>query len=320
MKIKHPKIETIDNIYINFIDVEQFDWIAKNAEIYFTSNNKNYIAYAYIARNDSDGSLLFQLLDIKEVWFMFKKFNKKQIFIFSGIILSVILLVFIVIFWINKSKNKIEDTGIKIAEESTSTTSKNEIITVSKTNEEKETELETTTEKEKITTEEEKETTELTVTTTNPTTTAKPTEPVTQPVKEVVTNPPTTVVNNNQYRDPYTGDIISKEEYDSIMNEMNNPEPATTSTPKENIYVLNDDGTLNFKKSKIYNLDDKINNFILESNELKNLLKKDYYNIIYIESHLNSFGMLSFFLDFNDNTDKGFKIEDGNFIELNKIN
>ena len=29
---------------------------------------------------------------------MFKKFNKKQIFIFSGIILSVILLVFIVIF------------------------------------------------------------------------------------------------------------------------------------------------------------------------------------------------------------------------------
>ena len=104
------------------------------------------------------------------------------------------------------------------------------------------------------------------------------------------------------------------------MNEINNPEPTTTSTPKENIYVLNDDGTLNFKKSKIYNLDDKINNFILESNELKNLLKKDYYNITYIESHLNSFGMLYFFLDFNDNTDKGFKIEDGNFIELNKIN
>ena len=253
---------------------------------------------------------------------MLKKFNKKQIFIFSGIILSVILFVFIVIFCINKSKNKIEDIGIKIAEESTNnTTSEKEIVTKSKTDEGKETELETTREKEKITTKEEKETTELTVTTTNPPTTATPTKAVTQPVKEVVTNPPTTATNNNnQYRDPYTGDIISKEEYDSIMNEMNNPEPATTSTPKENIYVLNDDGTLNFKKSKIYNLDDRINNFILESNELKNLLKKDYYNIIYIESHLNSFGMLSFFLDFNDNTDKGFKIEDGNFIELNKIN
>ena len=193
---------------------------------------------------------------------MFKKFNKKQIFIFSGIILSVILLVFIVIFCINKSKNKIEDTG----EESTnSTTSKKEIVTESKTNEEKETELETTTEKEK-------EPTELIIATNNPPTTAKPTEPVTQPVKEVVTNPPTTVVNNNQYRDPYTGDIISKEEYDSIMNEINNPEPTTTQAPQENVYVLNDDGTINFKKSKINNIDDgKFIDYVYESRELKNI-------------------------------------------------
>lgn len=42
MKIKHPKIETIDNIYINFIDVEQFDWIEKNAEIYFTKMVARY--------------------------------------------------------------------------------------------------------------------------------------------------------------------------------------------------------------------------------------------------------------------------------------
>lgn len=66
MKIKHPKIETIDNIYINFIDVEPFDWIAKNCEIYFTSNDKNYIAYAYIASDDIENSLYFELLDIKE--------------------------------------------------------------------------------------------------------------------------------------------------------------------------------------------------------------------------------------------------------------
>ena len=220
---------------------------------------------------------------------MLKKFNKKQIFIFSGIILSVILFVFIVIFCINKSKNKIEDTGIKIAEESTNnTTSEKEIVTKSKTDEGKETELETTTEKEKITTKEEKETTELTVTTTNPPTTATPTEAVTQPVKEVVTNPPTTTAvvtnnNNNQYRDPYTGDIISKEEYDSIMNEMNNPEPTTTQAPQENVYVLNDDGTLNFKKSKIYNLpsteqeQSQFVKLLYKSKEVKNLSGELYF-------------------------------------------
>ena len=206
---------------------------------------------------------------------MFKKLNKTQIIIFISII------IFSIIFCINKfNKNDIKDTGIKMAEESTNTTSKKEIITESKINEEKETELETTTEKEKITTEEEKEkeTTKLTVITTNPTTTAKPTEPVTQPVKEVVTNPPTTTAavtnnnNNNQYRDPYTGDIISKEEYDSIMNEMNNPEPTTTQAPQENVYVLNDDGTINFKKSKIYggSMDEILLNYILNSHEFQN--------------------------------------------------
>lgn len=259
---------------------------------------------------------------MKEEVPMKRKIPKKQVIILCGGITAAIILVSLVMLIIRKTGKNDNIAGTKIVEETTvsldrttrmekETTSKETATSTEQVTTERE--LETTTDKEKTTT-------ELIITTTNPPTTAKPTEAVTQPVKEVVTNPPTTVVNNNQYRDPYTGDIISKEEYDSIMNEMNNPEPATTSTPKENIYVLNDDGTLNFKKSKIYNLDDKINNFILESNELKNLLKKDYYNIIYIESHLNSFGMLSFFLDFNDNTDKGFKIEDGNFIELNKIN
>lgn len=238
---------------------------------------------------------------MKEEVPMKRKIPKKQVIILCGGITAAIILVSLVMLIIRKTGKNDNIAGTKIVEETTvsldrttgmekETTSKETATSTEQVTTERE--LETTTDKEKTTT-------ELIITT---------------------TNPPTTVVNNNQYRDPYTGDIISKEEYDSIMNEMNNPEPATTSTPKENIYVLNDDGTLNFKKSKIYNLDDKINNFILESNELKNLLKKDYYNIIYIESHLNSFGMLSFFLDFNDNTDKGFKIEDGNFIELNKIN
>lgn len=260
---------------------------------------------------------------MKEEVPMKRKIPKKQVIILCGGITAAIILVSLVTLFIKKAGKKDNIAVTKIAEETTvsldrttgmekETTSKETATSTKQVTTERE--LETTTDKEKTTT-------ELIITTTNPPTTAKPTEAVTQPVKEVVTNPPTTATNNNnQYIDPYTGDIISKEEYDSIMNEMNNPEPTTTSTPKENIYVLNDDGTLNFKKSKIYNLDEKINNFILESNELKNLLKKDYYNITYIESHLNSFGMLYFFLDFNDNTDKGFKIEDGNFIELNKIN
>ena len=66
MKINHPKFDKIDNIYIKFLDeVELFDWSAKNAEIYFSSNNKNYIAYAYIAK-DEDDIFTFKLLDIKE--------------------------------------------------------------------------------------------------------------------------------------------------------------------------------------------------------------------------------------------------------------
>ena len=257
---------------------------------------------------------------------MFKKLNKTQIIIFISIIIFIILLIFGIIFCINKfNKNDIKDTEIKMAEEITDITtdvesSSTEIKSKEITKEESAT----------INKETETETNKLQNIETSEAKTNVPTHPATvaptQPQTEVKTKPMTQAqtssqpVTQPQYYDPYTGQPISKEEYDSIMNEMNNPEPTTTSTPKENIYVLNDDGTLNFKKSKIYNLDDKINNFILESNELKNLLKKDYYNIIYIESHLNSFGMLSFFLDFNDNTDKGFKIEDGNFIELNKIN
>lgn len=257
---------------------------------------------------------------------MFKKLNKTQIIIFISIIIFIILLIFGIIFCINKfNKNDIKDTGIKMAEEITDITTDVESSSTEIKSKETTKEESTTINKETETKTNKSQNIETSEAKTN-----VPTHPATvaptQPQTEVKTKPMTQAqtssqpVTQPQYYDPYTGQLISKEEYDSIMNEMNNPEPTTTQASQENVYVLNDDGTLNFKKSKIVKLDEKINNFILESNELKNLLKKDYYNIIYIESHLNSFGMLSFFLDFNDNTDKGFKNENGNFIELNKLN
>ena len=213
---------------------------------------------------------------------MKRKIPKKQVIILCGGITAAIILVSLVTLFIRKTGKNDNIAGTKIVEETTVSldrTTGMEKETISKetaTSTEQvttERKLETTTDKEKTTTE--KETTELTVTTTNPTTTAKPTEAVTQPVKEVVTNPTTTAVtnnNNNQYRDPYTGDIISKEEYDSIMNEMNNPEPTTTQVTQENVYVLNDDGTINFKKSKIYgdSMNEILLNYILNSHEFQN--------------------------------------------------
>ena len=251
---------------------------------------------------------------MKEEVPMKRKIPKKQLIILCGGITAAIILVSLVMLIIRKAGKNDNIAVTKIAEETIvsldrttgmgkETTSKETATSTEPATTERE--LETTTDKEKTTTEKETETTELIITTTNPPTTVKPTEAVTQPVKEVVTNPPTTVVNNNnQYRDPYTGDIISKEEYDSIMNEMNNTEPTTTYTPKENIYVLNDDGTINFKKSKIYNIDDgKFIDYVYESYELKNYLGDDYYNI-------KNFGMSSLFsadfwgvsLIFYDNT------------------
>lgn len=222
---------------------------------------------------------------MKEEVPMKRKIPKKQVIILCGGITAAIILVSLVMLIIRKTGKNDNIAGTKIVEETTvsldrttgmekETTSKETATSTEQVTTERE--LETTTDKEKTTT-------ELIITTTNPPTTAKPTEVVTQPVKEVVTNPPTTVVNNNQYRDPYTGDIISKEEYDSIMNEMNNPEPATTSTPKENIYVLNDDGTLNFKKSKLYNAgntDEEELQFVkllYKSKEVKNLSGELYF-------------------------------------------
>ena len=228
---------------------------------------------------------------------MKRKIPKKQVIILCGGITAAIILVSLVTLFIKKAGKNDNIAVTKIAEETTvslnrttgmekETTSKETATSTEQVTTERE--LETTTDKEKITTE--KETTELNITTTNPPTTVKPTEAVTQPVKEVVTNPPTTVVNNNnQYRDPYTGDIISKEEYDSIMNEMNNPEPTTTQTPQENVYVLNDDGTLNFKKSKINrpnsNEETEFLSLCKNSNPIKEIIGENLYPYITIFSY-----------------------------------
>lgn len=218
---------------------------------------------------------------MKEEVPMKRKIPKKQVIILCGGITAAIILVSLVMLIIRKTGKNDNIAGTKIVEETTvsldrttrmekETTSKETATSTEQVTTERE--LETTTDKEKTTT-------ELIITTTNPPTTAKPTEAVTQPVKEVVTNPPTTVVNNNQYRDPYTGDIISKEEYESIWDEINNPKP-TEETRAKNVYVLNDDGTINFKKSKIYRgLDEEFMKLLYESREVKNLAGELYYSV-----------------------------------------
>ena len=125
-----------------------------------------------------------------------------------------------------------------------------------------------------------------------------------------------------QYRDPYTGQVISKEEYESIMDEINNPrqENTTTYAPKENVYVLNDDGTLNFKESTIVDIyDDNFNNYVLNSHEVHNIFGDDYYSITYMATQLTSFGNLYVFFTINNQNKRGFLIENGNFIELSEV-
>lgn len=234
---------------------------------------------------------------MKEEVPMKRKIPKKQLIILCGGVTATIILVSLVTLFIRKAGKNDNIAVTKIAEETTvsldrttgiekETTSKETATSTEQVTTERE--LETTTDKEKTTTEKETETTELIITTTNPSTTVKPTEPVTQPVKEVVTNPPTTVVNNNQYRDPYTGDIISKEEYESIWDEINNPKP-TEETRAKNVYVLNDDGTINFKKSKINrpnsNEETEFLSLCKNSNPIKEIIGENLYPYITIFSY-----------------------------------
>lgn len=117
------------------------------------------------------------------------------------------------------------------------------------------------------------------ITTTQPTEapTAKPMEPATEPPTE----PPTT---EKVYYDPYTWEIISKEEYESIWDAINNPKPTEPPTKKENVYVFNDDGTINFKESTFYlnvtDIDEELMRYVYESHEVKDLIPPEYYRRI----------------------------------------
>lgn len=92
-----------------------------------------------------------------------------------------------------------------------------------------------------------------------------PTEaPTTKPV-EPVTKPPTTEVPTT--KEPETTPKPT--------------EPPTTAL-KENVYVFNDDGTINFKESKINlnrGLPDELIKYTYESNEVKNLMGNLYNKI-----------------------------------------
>ena len=227
---------------------------------------------------------------------MFKKFNKTQIIIFISTIIF-IFLIFGIIFCIDKfNNNDVKDTGTLIAKENN--TKELEINKVNNTKlkdeevtEENETtftiEVETTTSKPTI----ESQTQPTTVITTQPQTyiytepqteAPKPTETQTQPPTQTSTQAET----QQQYYDPYTGQPISKEEYESIWNEINNPKPAEPVTQAENVYVLNDDGTINFKESKIYNQGNNDSEqsvflrLLYKSKEVKELLGEELYSYI----------------------------------------
>ena len=209
---------------------------------------------------------------------MFKKLNKTQMIIFISIIIFIILLIFGIVFCINKfNKNDIKDTGIKMAEEITDITTDIESSSAEIKSKETTKEESTTTNKETETETNKSQNIETSEAKTNAPThpaTVAPTQPQTEVKTKPATQPQTSSqpVTQPQYYDTYTGQPISKEEYDSIMNEMNNPEPTTTQAPQENVYVLNDDGTINFKKSKIYgdSMDEILLNYILNSHEFQN--------------------------------------------------
>ena len=243
---------------------------------------------------------------------MVKKFNKNQIYIILGTIVT-FLMIFCIILFINESNNDDNNINNTTDYKSNYVKANNEttIITTSKKDETTIKETETTTE----------------IITTQESTTSIPTQPQTEATKPIETQTeniikPTESTTQIQYRDPYTGQVISKEEYESIMDEVNNPrqENTTTYAPKENVYVLNDDGTLNFKESTIVDIyDDNFNNYVLNSHEVHNIFGDDYYSITYMATQLTSFGNLYVFFTINNQNKRGFLIENGNFIELSEV-
>lgn len=232
---------------------------------------------------------------------MVKKFNKNQIYIILGTIVT-FLMIFCIILFINESNN--DDNNIN-----NTTDYKSNYV-----NANNETTINTTSKKDETTIKETETTTEII--TTQESTTPIPTQPQTEATKPIETQTeniikPTESTTQIQYRDPYTGQVISKEEYESIMDEVNNPrqENTTTSAPKENVYVLNDDGTLNFKESKLYNYGNNSNEqseflrMLYESKEVKELVGENLYP--YITMYTASWNSLfssrpTFFVCIND--------------------
>ena len=112
-------------------------------------------------------------------------------------------------------------------------------------------------------------------------TTPYPTEaPTTKPL-EPTTQPPTT---EKVYYDPYTWEVISKEEYESIWDAINNPKPTDppTTAPKENVYVFNDDGTIDFKNSNINFIDNQLTSILFKKTKgLKEFIGNNRYDKVY---------------------------------------
>ena len=140
--------------------------------------------------------------------------------------------------------------------------------------------------------------------------TVAPTQPQTETFKPTETQVQTSTqpVAQPQFYDPYTWQPISKEEYESIWNEINNPEPTEPITQAENVYVFNDDGTINLKKSIINRrnitngTEDEVKEFmeyLKNSREVKTLLG-NYYDYISYYSMSWSMGNPTFFFYIDD--------------------
>lgn len=202
---------------------------------------------------------------------MVKKFKKNQIYIILGTIVT-LLMIFCIILFINESNNDDNNINNTTNYKSNCANANNETI-INTTTSKKD---EITTKETETTVKEIETTTEIT---TQESTTPIPTQPQTEASKPIETQTENIIKSTEsttqiEYRDPYTGQVINKEEYESIMDEINNPrqENTTTYAPKENVYVLNDDGTINFKKSRIYgdSMDEILLNYIYNSNEFQN--------------------------------------------------
>lgn len=83
-----------------------------------------------------------------------------------------------------------------------------------------------------------------------------------------------------QYYDPYTGLPCTKEEYESMWEDIINPKPTEPVTQTENVYVFYDDGTINLKESNLYCVNEELVILIKDCHEIKNLIGTELYSKI----------------------------------------